>query len=108
MTVKNLQRSETLSFRKSIQANLTSVQSKRNITVIVVCFSNQNAVITIGVATNNGQVSKQLLLSYNTNLLFLGWEVFYDNKKYMLNSLTQLGTIVNGMVVSLNNLKTKV
>lgn len=108
MTVENLNTSDKLRFRKSIQANLTAVQSKRNVTVIVVCFSNQNAVITLGIATNNGQVSKQMILTYNTNPLKMCWEVFYDDKKYILDSLSQLGTIANSAIISLNNLRTKV
>lgn len=105
MIIESIPNSEINKLYIAIYGNMSSFR-KRSISFIISAHSNTVATVILYVTGKRGTVTKDFVLIYDT--ILLEWNIYSEGKKYIINSLNELPTIINNMIQKMGTTVTKI
>lgn len=105
MIIENIPNSQTNRLYISIDKNLSSFR-KRSISYIINAHSDGIASVILYITGKKGTVTKDFVIIYD--YLLLDWNVYSEGKKFTINSLNELSSIVKSMITKMATTVTKI
>lgn len=105
MIIENISVDRQAKLFMALERNLSSLK-RRNITYVITTYSDLIATVTLQVNGRKGMVTKIVAVNYDG--LLLSWIVYIGNKKYILNTLSELATICKSMIAKISATVTKI
>jgi hypothetical protein len=105
MLIESIPNQEINKLYVSIYGNMSSFR-KRSISFIISPHSNSVASVILYVTGKRGTVTKDFIIIYNEPTI--AWNIYCEGKKYTINSLNELPSIVSNMVQKMSTVVTKI
>jgi hypothetical protein len=95
MIIETIPQDRQAKLYMAIEKNLQSVK-RRNVGYTIYCYSDFMAAVTLIVSGRRGSVEKAVAVNFDLSIDL--WVVYADGKKYTLDGLSELQTIMKSII----------
>ena len=99
MTIENIPSTKRTSLYLALDANLSSFR-KRSMLYTIAAHSSNVANISFYLTGKKGTVVKELTLVFDS--IIDSWTVYSEGKKYTLDSLSEISTVIRSMIAKMS------